>query len=1032
MLRLFGLAAAYLFLAVISLFFAAPERTLLLIFLPAGLGLAALLLLGLRFWPGIFIAAVLSGVIGGHGGYTALILGCLFTLESLAACWLLKKTGFNSALQNAADFFQLFFLGALAASSIPALGSLVLLPFSPTHALNLWLSHTLGTTLLVSIILVWRQRFWPGNLFKDFQASRYNPRAAELAVLTLGTILAGQTVFFDNFASVATGLPLEYMPLIFVVWAALRFGRHGVTFLLSLLFTQALICTRLGTGYFAYDILVGSMLNFSAFSMALLVTGMSLACVIRDRNNAEVSAARHQARVTGLTRLYQSLSNLNQGMLRLTDQAGLFPLACRTIVSHAGMRMAWIGMPTDSGHLLEPAACYGESAAFLDLITVHQGKQSGIRGPAAVALHQNRPIIINHLSNYPNPTHAAHAKGYDYRATGSFPIRRHNKPYAVLTVYSDADYAFDDEVVALLKEMSLDISYALENFERENQRRMAEQAVLNSEQRFRAFFSRSMIGMATCSPSGHWLEVNDAFCQMLHYDRDALLNMHWNQFAHPEDVSASNALFNRALRGKIDEFEIEKRYIRKDGKMLYAHLALRCIRKEDGDINYFACLIQDITESKKTAELIWKQANFDQLTGLINRNLFHDRLQHEIRKSKRTRIPLALVYIDLDHFKEVNDSMGHAAGDAALVEAAKRIGTCIRASDTLARLGGDEFVAILGQCPDRAPVNLVAQKIIQRLSEPFLIGGKTIHLTASIGVAFYPDDANNMESLLSYADQAMYASKHQGRSRFNYFTRSMREASQTRQAMIKDLRKAVSGNQLQLFFQPIVDLNSNKIVKAEALLRWHHPSLGTIEPGRFIPLAEDTGMIFQIGDWVFREAATWARKWRHYNKNGLQISVNKSPMQFMVQDTDPGQLIHYLNELDLPGEHIAIEITEGILMQSAPEVMNKLLRFRNAGVQVAIDDFGTGYSALSYLNKFDIDYLKIDQSFIRNIVNDPYDKALSEAIIVMAHTLGLSVIAEGVETSAQRDMLAAAGCDYAQGYFFSKPISANDFETFLH
>ncbi|RJX31754.1 MAG: EAL domain-containing protein [Oxalobacter sp.] len=1026
-----GVALAYAALAAISVSFVMIDGLHLLLCLPVGMALAALLIFGIRYWPCILVGAFLSGLVKGYPSQTSLVLGGLLTLQTVSGVWLLKSVDFDTHMSRARDFFFLFLLAGLLASGITALGASKLLLFTTDKALNIWLSNTLGVSFVAPLILIWRQPFWLPPIRKNLLGLLKKKRAPEFFILLACSLVAGQIVFLNLFSDVIGLFSLEYIAFIFVVWAALRFGRHGVLFILGILLTQAMLSVKLGTGYFGQEILNGSLLNFSLYCTELLVIGMLLACVMRERNTSIAIAAGSEARLRSLSRLYQMLSHISQGSLRLENDTELFPFACRALVTHGDMKMAWVGVAHAPGHLLDPVACYGEEASFLDHITVHHGDHSGIRGSAAIAFRQNRSVVINHLSQHPNRARAAYAAAYHYQATASFPVHRAGKPYAVISVYSDRENAFDDEVVTLLKEMAGDLSFVLDNFDREHQRRFAEQAVLNSEQRFRAFFSRSMIGMATCAPEGQWLEVNDALCLMLGYERDELVKLTWNQITHPDDAPASNALLNRALRGKIDEFELDPRYIRKDGQIVYAHLAVRCLRKEDGSINYIACLIQDVTESKKSADLIWKQANFDQLTGLINRNLFHDRLQHAIKKSNRTRVPLALVYVDLDRFKEVNDTLGHAIGDTALVEAARRIESCIRASDTLARLGGDEFVIIIAQCPDRAPVNQIAQKIIERLGEPFLLGQKNIFITASIGIAFYPDDAADMESLLSHADQAMYASKNQGRSRLNYFTRSMREASQTRQVMVNDLRKALGANQFQLYFQPIVELPSNRIVKAEALLRWHHPTCGMIAPSHFIPIAEETGMIFNIGDWVFREAAAWAQRWQRYNKHGVQVSINKSPMQFMVQGADPVQLINHLHALNLPGHSIAIEITEGLLMHSEPAVMEKLLRFRDAGIQVAIDDFGTGYSALSYLNKFDIDYLKIDQSFIQNVVSDPYDKALSEAIIVMAHTLGLGVIAEGVETAAQRDFLAATGCDFAQGYLFSPPVTGAEFEAML-
>ncbi len=447
---------------------------------------------------------------------------------------------------------------------------------------------------------------------------------------------------------------------------------------------------------------------------------------------------------------------------------------------------------------------------------------------------------------------------------------------------------------------------------------------------------------------------------------------------------------------------------------------------DEYELNAF---IQDITQRKESESLIWKQANYDVLTGLPNRRMFHDRLEQEIKKADRGELKIALLFMDLDRFKEVNDTLGHSMGDLLLVEAARRIGDCVRETDTVARLGGDEFIVILSELDDASSIGPVAENVLLKLAEPFQLKGDAAQVSASMGIALYPDDASEIEDLLKAADQAMYVAKNAGRNRFSYFTTALQQAAQTRRGLLHDLRGALVGEQFQLYYQPIVDLASGGgIHKAEALIRWQHPVRGRVSPDEFIPLAEETGLIVEIGDWVFRQAARQAKHWQTLHGTGFQISVNVSPVQFHHAGDLCQAWCAYLQELGLPGQSMVIEITEGLLLDADSSMADKLLEFHKVGIQVAIDDFGTGYSSLSYLKKLDIDYLKIDQSFVRNVTTDPKDMALSEAIIVMAHKLGLKVIAEGVETAEHRDLLAAAGCDYAQGYLYARPVPAREFE----
>ena len=482
-------------------------------------------------------------------------------------------------------------------------------------------------------------------------------------------------------------------------------------------------------------------------------------------------------------------------------------------------------------------------------------------------------------------------------------------------------------------------------------------------------------------------------------------------------------------KGRILNSRIEMVSLHRDGHEFPIELAITTIDVE-GE-HEFSAFIRDITQKKESEAIIWKQANYDKVTGLPNRHMFYDRLEQEIKKSHRDSLQMAILFIDLDHFKEINDTLGHDMGDILLMETSRRIGNCIRETDTVARLGGDEFTVILSEIQDTRNLERLAQCILQALAEPFKLGEEIAYVSASIGITLYPNDANNAEDLIRNADQAMYVAKKLGRNQSSYFTAALQVAAQERRRLTNDLRGALPNNQFTIYFQPIINLATGRIHKAEALIRWQHPERGLINPMGFIPLAEETGLIVEIGDWVFKESARWAKRWRDQFTYDFQISVNVSPVQFLSDELSCDAWSSHLQNMGLSGKNVVIEITEGLLLKAASGVTDKLLKFRDAGIQVAIDDFGTGYSSLSYLKKFDIDYLKIDKSFIDNIESDNNDIALSEAIIVMAHKLGLMVIAEGVENKAQRILLSNAGCDYAQGYLFSKAVPPEEFEALL-
>ncbi|KAF0191306.1 MAG: hypothetical protein FD165_1902 [Gammaproteobacteria bacterium] len=469
---------------------------------------------------------------------------------------------------------------------------------------------------------------------------------------------------------------------------------------------------------------------------------------------------------------------------------------------------------------------------------------------------------------------------------------------------------------------------------------------------------------------------------------------------------------------------------RKNGEVYAKWVNISVIPHADGSVYRHIAQFSDITEKKRQDELIWTQANYDPLTNLPNRRLFQDRLEMEIRKSHRTGSPIALLLIDLDRFKEINDTLGHAKGDVLLIEAARRISACVRDADTVARLGGDEFTVILPEFGDTDDVERVAQEIIQELNKPFCLGSKDFgYISATVGITLCPDDAQDFDSLMKHVDQAMYRAKGEGRSRFGYFTPSMQQEAQEKRALTDDLRHALTKGELRVFYQPIIDMKHRKIVKAEALLRWQHPVRGMIEPEVFIPLAEESRMIADICEWVFQDACVNIDQWRKQFGDIIQVSINKSPVQFELPVVKQWSKI--LEDLGLPGDSITVEITEGLLLKESPKVKQRLLEFRNNGIEVSIDDFGTGFSSLSYLKQFNIDYLKIDRSFVHYLPGNDNDIALVEAIIVMARKLGIRTVAEGIETQAQHDLLASFGCDYAQGFLYSPAVPSREFVRLL-
>ncbi len=542
-------------------------------------------------------------------------------------------------------------------------------------------------------------------------------------------------------------------------------------------------------------------------------------------------------------------------------------------------------------------------------------------------------------------------------------------------------------------------------------------------------YRNSSEAMVVSDAKGNIIDCNRAFTCITGYTAQEVLGKNpkiWSSGRH--DKAFFKVMWDSLAATGTWQGEIWNK--RKNGELYPEWLTINAIRVDDGAVTGYVALFSDLTEKRRSEELIWNQVNFDPLTGLPNRHMCQDRMMVEVAAAETLQAKLFLLMVDLDHFKEVNDTLGHYIGDSLLIEAARRINACLGEGDLACRIGGDEFAVLLRIDAHGGRVGPVAAAITEALGEPFLLGNETIYLSASTGISHFPDDAMTVSELLKSAEQAMYESKQGGRNRVSYFSATLREQATTRQALAHDLRGALDAGQFEVYFQPIVSLANNTVLKAEALLRWHHPQRGMVSPATFIPIAEELCLINAIGDWVFRQSAACAKRWSGKLARPFQVSVNKSPVQFMAQ-AQGTDWIAYLDQLGLSGQHITVEITEGLLLNAGSGVNELLERYRACGMQISIDDFGTGYSAMSYLKKFRLDYLKIDQSFVRDMEVDGGDRAIVEAIIVMAHKLGFKVIAEGIETEGQRALLVAAGCDFGQGYLFSRPLPAAQFERWV-
>ncbi len=864
-----------------------------------------------------------------------------------------------------------------------------------------------------------------------------------------------------------------------------------------------------------------------------------------------------EMRISRLTKLYSALSEVNQAIVRMDHESGLFPLVCQCAVEFGGMKMAWIGQLDQATSRILPVAKYGSGVEYLDQIALSILKDSPDgQGPTGTALRENQIIIINdYLSNPKTKRWHERAAKFGWESAATFPIQRGGKPFAVLTVYHTVAQGFDDESINLLTELTSDISFALDNFDHETERinlthdlenayerinhiinvspsviyslkirpehdemvvdfisdsiykltgypledwytpqfwlnhvhpddhaivlaaqqRLLMEGMVNHQYRFlhangntlwvddqlmlirdesgkpveavgtwldvtsrkiaeenlrvnAQVFEFSREGIITTDADNKILSVNKAFTEITGYAPEEIIGKNPRMLAS----GTMTKDFYRQMWQQIKELgywqgEVLNR--RKDGEFFSERLSISTVRNQDGKITQYIGIISDLSEHKLAEQRIEFLSNFDPLTQLPNRNLLSDRAKLALAAAKRSNTSLALMYVDLDRFKIVNESLGLSVGDALLKELAKRLLNALRPEDTLSRQGGDEFIIMMPNTDAEGAAH-VAKKILETISRPFNFAEQRITLTSSIGIAEFPQDGDDFEQLAQAADAALYRAKQAGRNNFQFFTQQMHEQAYEVLQIENELRLALENNQFRLYYQPQVDAVTAEIVGIEALIRWQHPKKGLVSPASFIPIAEETSLINEIGNWVLITALKQLAEWQNAGIKIVPVAINLSIVQFR-QDTLYQAVCDALRETKLPPSMLELEMTESIAMEDSQRTVRILKQLNALGVSLSIDDFGTGYSSLSYLKKFSVDKLKIDQSFVRDMEFHPEDTSIITAIIGMAKGLGFKTIAEGVETKQQLEFLQQSQCDQIQGYLFSTPLPAEDFVQLL-
>ncbi len=699
--------------------------------------------------------------------------------------------------------------------------------------------------------------------------------------------------------------------------------------------------------------------------------------------NRTAKGANARAAGDAATRLLALLGACTQRRTHATDTCSLLDGVCDALVDTGGYAVAAV-------RLADPA---GDTLRTLRVAAGH------------------RPLLWSELGHLDAPALELTLES-DGRAIGELRVLRR-------------EGSFDDTEARALQALAADLAFSAEAIRARNaQRRLDEQL----RQLSRALESSSNGVMITSSTQlDHPIVyVNPAFERITGYTAAEVVGQSGRFLVRDDLAQKGLTEIRAALRERREGHTILRNY-RKDGQMFWNELSIAPVRDESGEMTtHFVSIINDVSARIAYEQQLEYHATHDVLTGLANRSLLHDRINQSILQAKRAGKLVGVLLLDLDRFKLINDGFGHAPADNLLKAVAERLNHCVRDTDTVARLGGDEFVVVAGSIDDPDSLAGVAAKILRQLAQPLDIEGKEVFVTASIGIATYPRDGDHGEALLRNADVAMYRVKEHGRNSYRFYAPEMNHMALDRLDMEGNLRRALERDEIAVFFQPILSLATGRIVGAEALARWNHPRIGMIHPPEFIPLAEETGLIIPLGERVLRLVCTQIAAWQAAGLPPLRVAINLSARQFR-QDDLPRLVGRVLEETGVSGSALELELTESMVMHDVDNAISMLRDLKQLGVDLSLDDFGTGYSSLSYLKRFPIDALKIDRSFVRDIDSEADDAAIAHAVIAMAHSLGLRVIAEGVESEAQLELLRKYGCDDFQGFLFSRAVPAEEF-----
>ena len=943
------------------------------IWIPAGIGLSTILILGWQYWPFVFIGAMAGEMGGGHHFLMAFFLASGALIGYLAAAFLLLRCfKFDKYLKSLGDFLRLLAAGIVGATISTTINIFLLVQggLLPAEAFasiypKWFIGDYFGFAFFSPILLVLADRWiqdWPRKKIVKF------------AIYLVFAFLYGQAVFFgwlkEYIDLTGRGFSVSFL----IIFFGYLFGRQGAMLYFGMVMLQAALSVFHGEAFFDRQLMTHhAPIMIWAYLAIICFIGLTVGLVVENFERkshdlvlASEVALESEARFREIVSNTPALMATHNLSTEVTDYVN--PYFTRSL----GYTTEDLLEPNAWWSLAYPNAEYRKEIAEEWVKRAEETAKSGV------------PFV-------PMETQTACKDGSTRLISwGGF-------------------YTSDRMVI-----YGVDIT----------DRKRAEDLLRVTSAVYRAMGEAVVI----CDANNNILLANDAFRALTGFTEADLLGNGFSDFLVKRHGARSYSDIFTSLDA-VGRWEGQAWIKVRDGVEELRFLSIYSTFDKDGVPLQRVALVSDITDQRVARERINQQANFDALTGLPNRRLMIDRLEQLIKQSTRSKSSLAVIYIDLDNFKDVNDTRGHDFGDELLKAVAQRLRSEVRDTDTVARIGGDEFVILLGQLDRPEKVDIIIRQIIKNLSEPIPIQGRKVYITASFGISMFPNDGNDGKTLLLGADQAMYAAKSNGRNGFQYFTSSLQVKANYRAGVISELRTALDNKQFHLEYQPIYDLKTGLITHAEALLRWRRVNGEVVMPSAFIEIAEESGLIVDIGNWVIKEVLTYL-KFLGLDKAPL-IAVNVSAAQFNSTDHSAMQWLELMKEYDIPPNKIVLEITERMMLIQTQRVLRKITMLQEAGCKFSVDDFGTGYSSLASLKNFNFDYLKIDSHFVKTLAPGSLDASLVSAMVAMAKGLNLSSIAEGVETELQAQMLRDMGCTFAQGYLYSKPLSPEAFKNIL-